>query len=208
MILIQDFHLSERIFYIVVLVFLYNLYTSLLWLLPVFPTISHTCKMQWRFETMTAFVSAHNSYSLTLVMLSVNQSSDKERATAAAHTPGAKMRDSAWLSPPPVPLLWLQPSSLPSKPTPVSVSEALERWKGICNAPPLTANCAVLLEEVYWPCLRFKHTRSHQPAVNKDDVRLAGRRHKIPADYLLCLNTLQRGRHRFYSQARLSVCSL
>lgn len=30
------------------------------------------------------------SYSLSLVLLSVNQSSDKERATAAAHTPGAK----------------------------------------------------------------------------------------------------------------------
>ena len=43
------------------------------------------------------------SYSLSLVLLSVNQSSDKERATAAAHTPGAKKkkkkkeRDSAWL---------------------------------------------------------------------------------------------------------------
>lgn len=50
---------------------------------------------------MEAFVSAHNSYSVSLVLVSVNQSSDKERATAAAaHTPGAKMRDSAWLSPP------------------------------------------------------------------------------------------------------------
>lgn len=54
---------------------------------------------------MEAFVSTHNSYSLSLVLLSVNQTSDKERATAAAHTPGAKMRDSAWLSPPPLPLL-------------------------------------------------------------------------------------------------------
>lgn len=52
---------------------------------------------------MGAFVSAHNSYSLSLVLVSVNQASDKERATAAAHTPGA-MRDSAWLSPPPLPL--------------------------------------------------------------------------------------------------------
>lgn len=116
-------------------------------------------------ETMEAFVSTHNSYSLSLVLRSVNQSSDKEIATAAAaHTPGAKeekkktQRDSSWLSPPPLPLLWLQPSSLPSKPTPVSVSEALGRWKGICNAPPLTVNWAVLLGEVYWPCLRFKRT--------------------------------------------------
>lgn len=72
------------------------------------PSVLHTSKMQWRFETMEAFVSAHNSYSLSLVLVSVNQSSDKERATAAAaaHTPGAKKRDSAWLSlPPPLPLL-------------------------------------------------------------------------------------------------------
>ena len=91
------------------------------------------------------------SDSLSLVLLSVNQSSDKERATAAAHTPGAKKKkrkreiQPGCLSPPPLPLLWLQPSSLPSKPTPVSVSEALQRWKGICNAPPLTVNWAVLL---------------------------------------------------------------
>lgn len=40
--------------------------------------------------------------------------------------------------------LWLQPLSLLSKPTPVSVSEALQRWKGICNAPPLTELCSVI----------------------------------------------------------------
>lgn len=38
----------------------------------------------------------------------------------------------------------LQPLSLLSKPTPVSVSEALQRWKGICNAPPLTELCSVI----------------------------------------------------------------
>lgn len=68
-------------------------------------SVPHGCKTQRRFQTTEAFVGAQNSYSLFLVLLSVNQSSDKERATAAAaaaaHTPGAKMRDSAWLSPPP-----------------------------------------------------------------------------------------------------------
>lgn len=64
-----------------------------------------------------------------LVLPSVNQSSDKERkrgtAATAAHTPGGKKKkkDFSLAAPPPR----LQPLSLLSKPTPVSVSEALQR---------------------------------------------------------------------------------
>lgn len=65
--------------------FVVNLSTFYWCLLSGFPPVS----LQ-RFVTEQAFVSAHNSYSLSLVLLSVNHSSDKERATAAAHTPGAK----------------------------------------------------------------------------------------------------------------------
>lgn len=66
---------------------------------------------------MEAVVSTHNSYSLSLVVLSVNQSSDKERATAAAHAPGAKKRkkktDSAWLSAPPLTTTLIPPFKTP-----------------------------------------------------------------------------------------------
>lgn len=122
---------------------------------------------------MEAFVRAHNSYSPSLVFLSANQSSNKERATAAAHTPGAKLWESAWLSLPPRP----PPSDYsphPSHLKPTPVSEAPGRWKGICNAPPLTANCAALLGEVYWPCLRFKHTCLHQASVYREVPWLIG----------------------------------
>lgn len=87
--------------------------------------VSYIVQRSGGLEITAAFVSAHNSCSLFLVSVSVNQSSDKERATAAeAHTPGAKMSDSARLSPPLLPLLWLQPSSPLSKSTPVCLRGA------------------------------------------------------------------------------------
>lgn len=108
--------------------------------------------LKWLLETPErAFVAEQNSYSLFLVLLSVNQSSDKGRKREQQQqqlTPlGAKKWDfSLAVSPLSFLLLppWLQPLSLLSKPTPVSVSEALQRWKGICNAPPLTELCSVI----------------------------------------------------------------